>query len=110
MVKAQAVGTGCIVIARRVLEHMIEQYPDNWYYDYATGEKVYQLFETHIDERHNFWSEDYTFCKKWTKLGGEIWIDPHIELDHVGPNVWTGSLQEGVLQERERYHLREYKS
>ena len=35
-------------------------------------------------------SEDYTFCRRWQKLGGQIWFDPKVVLGHVGSYKFTG--------------------
>lgn len=43
----------------------------------------YAIFDTLIDDR-TYLSEDYTFCKRWRDLGGEIWCDPKIKLTHWG--------------------------
>jgi hypothetical protein len=91
MYKATAVGTGCIVIARRVFEHMMDCDPDNWYMDYSTKEKTYNFFDTQVHQR-NFWSEDYSFCARWSSLQGEIWVDPMFTLEHVGQKTYKGAL------------------
>ncbi len=36
-------------------------------------------------------SEDYTFCRMWQKIGGDIWLDPNIKLNHVGQYVFSGN-------------------
>ena len=37
-------------------------------------------------------SEDFSFCRRWTDLGGEIWADLESRLDHVGPATFHGDL------------------
>ena len=37
-------------------------------------------------------SEDFSFCKRWTDLGGEIWADLTSRLDHVGPTTFHGDV------------------
>lgn len=93
LVKAVSVGTGCMLISRRALEHMIDNDPDNWYLDYATKDKIPNLFDFQL-HKHNFWSEDYTFCNKWRTLGGEVWVDPEFELEHVGQHTFKGALKD----------------
>ncbi len=96
MIKVIGVGTGCVVIAREVFEAIKEAEPDNWYEDNGNpGSKIYNFFEDKI-EKNLRWTEDYVFCRKWRKLGGEIWVDPEFYLDHVGQRVWSGKMNEAL--------------
>jgi hypothetical protein len=88
------VGTGFMVIARSAIEKMVAAHGDNYFKDPLTQKVIHNLFDTEIDELHQFWSEDYTFCNKFRRLGGKIWIDFSVRLEHVGNHVWAGALQE----------------
>ena len=46
-------------------------------------------------------SEDYTFCKRWQAIGGEIWVDPVIEFGHTGTFTYDGAL---INQMNREYH------
>ncbi|HEY4355960.1 MAG TPA: hypothetical protein VGN16_09450 [Acidobacteriaceae bacterium] len=35
-------------------------------------------------------SEDFAFCHRWRAVGGKIYVDPYISLQHVGTHVWQG--------------------
>jgi hypothetical protein len=41
-------------------------------------------------ETGKYLSEDFAFCKRWTDLGGEIWIDRDSKLTHLGPIPFVG--------------------
>ena len=57
----------------------------------------YALFDPLIDPvSGEYLSEDFAFCKRWTELGGEIWMDIHSRLDHVGAFVFRGDLSTQV--------------
>ena len=45
-----------------------------------------------IDENGTYLSEDFSFCKRWSDMGGEIWADLNSALSHVGPLVFCGDL------------------
>lgn len=36
-------------------------------------------------------SENFTFCRRWTSLGGDIWVDSQSKLTHVGPVAFAGN-------------------
>jgi hypothetical protein len=36
-------------------------------------------------------SEDYTFSRRWQDIGGEIWLDPSISLNHYGSFNFQGN-------------------
>jgi hypothetical protein len=39
-------------------------------------------------------SEDYTFSRRWQDMGGEIWLDPSISLNHYGSFNFQGNPQQ----------------
>jgi hypothetical protein len=58
-----------------------------------TSEHRYAYFDCTIDRKTGVYlSEDYTFCKRWTEIGGEIWADLESKLTHVGPIAFQGDL------------------
>ena len=93
-------GTGFLMIQRHVLLSMIEHYPDLRYgHDHKPGDRLagspfrYALFNCMIDETTGtYLSEDFSFCKRWTDMGGEIWADLQSRLTHVGTINFHGDL------------------
>ncbi|MCW3477360.1 hypothetical protein [Limobrevibacterium gyesilva] len=52
---------------------------------------LYNLFGTMIcPQSRTYWTEDYAFSRRWRDLGGKIWLDPAIILEHSGTSVFTG--------------------
>ena len=94
-------ATGFMLIKREVIEKMIKNYPETKYmpevYDESSqqGMPKYALFDTMI-ENGKYLSEDYTFCRRWQKMGGKIYVDPSIVLDHVGTYTFKGA---NILEE-----------
>ena len=37
-------------------------------------------------------SEDWTFCRRWQALGGDIWADSRVLLNHIGHYEFKGDL------------------
>jgi hypothetical protein len=75
-----SVGTGFMLLNRSVLEAMRPAY----------GER---LFGYEINEDGEETSEDITFCNRWRRLGGEVWIDPSIALRHFGAAEYSGDVK-----------------
>lgn len=86
-VEVLAIGTGFLLIHRDVLVAMAAAYPETLY----LGEDgpMHALFATGIDPNAapgegRYLSEDYLFCLRWRAIGGEVWCDPSIRLEHHG--------------------------
>ena len=97
-------GTGFMCIKRSVFERMIEEYPDLKFVD-DTGsmndeEKnwTYAFFNSFVDDDQRFVSEDYGFCRYWQKMGGKIWVDPAIEIDHLGRFMFQGRMMDYLME------------
>ena len=97
MVQVYDVGTGFMLIKRHVLEKMIDAYPETMYYadkdlTLPLEQRTrFALFDTAIDEDKRYLSEDYTFCRRWQKLGGNVMLDIQVILNHIGTYVFPGS-------------------
>jgi hypothetical protein len=91
-------GTGFMMFKRQVIQKMFDKWPDLHYKnDLNTNPKhdpyMYALFDTIIDpETRRYLSEDYTFCRRYQELGGTIWMDPSINLDHQGSYLFKGNI------------------
>ena len=90
-------ATGFMMIKREVVDKMIEAYPDLKYNnDLNTPKELdphfYAFFDTMIDPKDKrYLSEDYTFSRRWQDIGGEIWLDPSISLNHYGSFNFQGN-------------------
>jgi hypothetical protein len=99
LIKLKDAGTGFMCIQRQVIEKMFKEYPDLKYAnDINVDEKfekhMYALFDTMIDpESRRYLSEDYTFCRLWQQMGGEVFLDPRTGLNHVGHYTFRGNIR-----------------
>jgi predicted RNA-binding protein len=98
LVKVKDGGTGFMLIKRNVFERMIEAYPELYFNnDLNLPENVakftYLFFDCmHEQETKRYLSEDYAFCRRWQNLGGEVWLDPLVKLDHMGSFSFNGNV------------------
>lgn len=91
-------GTGFMMIKREAILKLIEAYPEIKYNNDVQMNGVdlkdnfYALFDTMIDPiDKRYLSEDYTFCRRWQGIGGDIWLDPSISLNHYGSFCFQGN-------------------
>jgi hypothetical protein len=89
-VPAQFVGTGLMLIQRRVFELMRERWPDDWYI--ANGTKYHKFFDC-IVKNKVYLSEDYFFCDKWRELGGTVYAAYWTRSVHWGIFGYNGDIQ-----------------
>ena len=57
----------------------------------AKAQWRYAFFDTMIADGESL-PEDYSFCRRWRDIGGEIWIDLDSRFSHVGNYVYKGDL------------------
>lgn len=98
LVKLHDAGTGFMMIKREAILKMIKAYPELKYNNDVNinnaqlADHFYALFDTMIDPiDRRYLSEDYTFCRRWQELGGDIWLDPSISLNHYGTFCFQGN-------------------
>lgn len=95
--EVDTMGTGFLMMKRAVYEKLIAAHPETKYVDdVGLGKQfepfMYSIFDTSIDEKGHYLSEDWTFCRRWAALGGEIWAHSKVLLNHVGHYEFVGDL------------------
>ena len=96
LTKVKHLATGFMLIQRNVIEKMELAFPSTKYTDdvgFLHGDEnkhAYALFDCGVEEGHYF-SEDWLFCSRWSKMGGQIWVDVTINLNHTGVEDYNGS-------------------
>jgi hypothetical protein len=96
--KALYSGMGFVLIKKSVFQKMIQKYPELKYTGgflptdpYPQSTNRYALFNEFIDEKSGqYLPEDASFCRRWTRMGGEIWVDTKSRLQHFGPTIFDG--------------------
>ncbi len=88
LIEVGTLGTGFMLIKRRVFEKMIEEgatpYVDAIGLSPEENANQYDFFQCTIDSKGRYLTEDWSFCRRWRQLGGKIWADKTIGLTHVG--------------------------
>lgn len=94
LMRVDRVGTGFMLIARRCLERMSAAYQDRAYHDALDPQEMIAPVFWADTIGNELIGEDFLFCDRWRALGGEIWIDPSITIEHVGHHTFVGNYAE----------------
>ena len=88
---------GFMMVRKSVAEKMTAAYPEFKYEGlgkFPEQDKHLHAFYNPILENGVLWSEDLSFCRRWSAIGGEIWLDPTIKLNHQGQYLYRGNIEE----------------
>ncbi len=92
-------GTAFMLVNRSVFYRMIDAHPEwkrpgahDWPAEIRAN--YFEFFRQNHEGDAADVSEDYVFCDRWRKLGGQVFVDPEIALGHVGSWNYRGSVAE----------------
>jgi CRISPR/Cas system-associated protein endoribonuclease Cas2 len=94
-VKVKHVATGFMMIQRNILEKLCKKYTElNIISDNLSSkdEEYCGLFCCMIKNKQ-YLSEDYSFCERVLNVDGEIWMNIHHNLNHIGKYIFYGDIQ-----------------
>jgi hypothetical protein len=92
-----SLGNGFLMFKKSVYGKLCHANPETKYSDEVHFGKdyephMYAIFDTMITREGRYLSEDWTFCERWTRLGGKIWAHGDVLLDHTGYHEFMGDL------------------
>lgn len=92
LAEVECLPGGFMMMQREAVARMQGAYRDLWYWDQHGEQKrqIHDLFGCYTDASRQFWSEDYAFCQRWRGIGGQVWLDPYIQLTHNGTTTFEG--------------------
>jgi hypothetical protein len=102
LTKVKHLATGFMLIKRSVIEVMSKAFPQTKYVDdvnFLSGKEndfAYALFDCGVEDNH-YLSEDWMFCRRWQKMGGSVYADITINLDHTGVETYKGSFISSLM-------------
>ncbi|WP_114811210.1 hypothetical protein [Paraburkholderia kururiensis] len=92
-------GTGLMMIARTVFQHMETAYPHtrvqfplSYHVLVPDTPTLYEHFEFLREPDGRSLSEDISFCRKWRECGGKIHACSWFKTVHVGVHLYDGDL------------------
>lgn len=96
LVEVNGLPGGFLMIQRAAAERLAGAYRDLAFdpgdgQDSAEGwrAQLFNVFGAELSDRTR-WSEDIAFCRRWIAIGGQVWLDPYILLQHWGMHCFTG--------------------
>ena len=102
-------STGCWCLKRSAIMKMIEAYPELTYDgdDNMSGKKIYGLYipmlkdlETDGIKIKKYLSEDWSYVQRWRDIGGKVYSDTSIVLNHFGEKGYKLWNTEVVVKKR----------
>lgn len=87
--------TGFMMIKKQVIRNMMKYYPEMEYindvgaYQSSPNDRFFDLFQSQVVQRR-YLSEDYGFCRLWQHMGGTIYADLTVKLNHIGQFCYFG--------------------
>lgn len=99
LMEVEAMPAGFMCLSRSMLERMVEKYPETKFsFREVAGGVAWDLFDAYwitdeIGLRHKL-GEDYSFCRRWRDMGGQVWCQPSIAMGHLGTKMWHGRLSD----------------
>lgn len=83
LLEMSGIPFGMVRIKRAAIEAMIKAYPDEWYMaSCAKDLKTWNFFNLAVENRQ-FIGEDMFFCRKYRQIGGRVWVDTEIPIQHI---------------------------
>lgn len=104
LARVRHLPTGFMMIRRHVIDEMQKAHPEtrfqneNGHYLQTEAQRAnaYALFDCGVYDGR-YLSEDWLFCHRWNKIGGEIWADVSICLTHSGNEDFRGNYAASLL-------------
>lgn len=95
-ISANRIPAGFLKITRRVVDIFKKFYPE-----LAISDGVGVDLFNHGAIKGTWFGEDYAFSKRWTEIGGQIWVIPDLNIDHNGKNgrVYEGNFHEFMMRQ-----------
>lgn len=102
-------GTGFLCIKREVFDKLKEHdsvvpYKNDTGMDRIYDSHLYTYFDTAV-RQGRYYSEDWTFCENWRDLGGKVYVDKRILLNHHGSMSYCVETHDALLTDFSKIHM-----
>ncbi len=98
--EVQAVTPGFFRMTRKALEKIAREMPWLEFKDKPTAEGQRQwMFFDNLVRPSGVYDEGYVFCERWRTVGGKVYLDPDLNLTHIGMKAYNhGTLRDWLVR------------
>lgn len=97
LLKVDGVPLGFCRVTRSLIEKMVDAQGGKMFSDPLIPDEEFPWLVDFSFFEGVRYEEGYSFCRKWRDLGGDVWVDPMINLGHMGPKIFESNLM-GFLE------------
>jgi hypothetical protein len=99
--QVQAVTPGFLRVTRRALQKIANEMPWLEYKDKpsAVGQRSWMFFDN-LQRPSGVYDEGYVFCERWRQVGGKVWLDPDMNITHIGLKSYNHGTIRGWLDKK----------
>lgn len=99
-VPVRAIGSAVMLISRAALQQVAEsdlvQFAQRGLHTADLRDDGWTFFDPYVDTDGSYLSEDYAFCDRWRRLGGQVWADMRSKTRHIGPVTILGDISASI--------------
>lgn len=97
----QAVTPGFFRVTRKALERVAQEMPWLQFNDRGNpeGQRSWMFFDN-LHRPSGIYDEGYVFCERWRGVGGKVWLDPDLDLTHIGLKAYNHGTLRGWLDKK----------
>ena len=91
LLEVKRLPTGFLRITRKAIQRMINECDVVEFEIDDAGKPLtlHRLFSFDYVDKQEV-SEDYRFCDRWRSIGGKVWCDPELKINHIGVATFAG--------------------
>lgn len=97
LVEVEGLPGGFMMIQRDCIQRMVGAWRDLRHNTRGADDRPREAWEDHMFQLFGNpivdgveWGEDLSFCRRWREIGGRVWLDPNILLQHWGMTCFDG--------------------
>lgn len=101
ILEVSGIGCGFLKLSKKCFTKLFET--ESKYYTDNGNLITKMVCDCVVNDQNHFISEDIVLGFKWKNLGGKVYVDTNIELEHVGNKRYTGNVRNWLANWREKF-------
>jgi hypothetical protein len=101
ILEVSGLGCGFLKLSKKCFTQLFET-EEKYYID--SGNLITKMVcDCVVNDQNHFVSEDIVLGFKWKNLGGKVYVDTNIELEHVGNKRYTGNVKTWLSNWKQKF-------